>query len=58
MIEGSMEFLKAMGAHDIKATARGRSIVETSTGAGETYTGIVPKGTPDLCGERTHHADG
>ena len=50
MIEGSMEFLKAMGAHDIKAAARGRSIVETSTGAGETYTGIVPKGTP-ICVE-------
>ena len=47
MITGSREFLMAMGAKDITKAARGRSgVVESGTGAGELYSGTVPKGTP------------
>lgn len=59
VIQGTREFLMAMGARDIVPFARGRKQVESSAGTGELCSGIVPKGTP-ICleSERIMLADG
>lgn len=47
VITGTKEFLMGMGAKDITPAAKGRSGVnESGAGAGELYSGTVPKGTP------------
>lgn len=50
MILGTREFLMAMGAVDITAAAKGRSVIESAAGAGEICSGLVKKGTP-ICVE-------
>ncbi len=51
VIQGSREFLMAMGARDITPFAKGRKLVESTAGVGELCSGTVPKGTP-ICLER------
>lgn len=60
LISGTREFLEGMGASNITAMARGRTIAdvlfqgrmgkEDEKGPGNLYTGLVPKGTP-ICKE-------
>lgn len=50
VIQGTKEFLTAMGATDITPAARGKSVVETAAGSDEIYSGLVKKGTP-ICVE-------
>lgn len=45
-IQGTREFLTAMGATDITPAAKGKSVVETAAGPGELCSGKVKKGTP------------
>lgn len=51
VIQGTREFLMAMGARDITPFARGRKLEESAAGPGELCSGTVPKGTP-VCLER------
>lgn len=50
VIQGTREFLMAMGATDITPAAKGKAVVETGAGPGEICSGLVRKGTP-ICVE-------
>lgn len=45
-IQGTREFLMAMGAMDITPAVKGKSVVESAAGPGESCSGWVKKGTP------------
>ena len=50
VIQGTKEFLTAMGATDITPAAKGKAVVESAAGPGELCSGLVKKGTP-ICVE-------